>query len=209
MKYIKTIILIVILTFFILTNCKNSDKKTSDKESELQRKELELKQKEVALNAKEHTIDSVQKSESFNPKTTEALKQPIPKKETNLNDEKKLLSEQMIKDADNPVSFKKCIKDSGGLDKVVNIKKVSLSKSGFHQYILTGKSPCTTGARSPYYWIYENRDGKFRKLVRNFTADGVKVKSHRSKGYKDIEIGYFSADGFITSKLKYNGSIYK
>jgi hypothetical protein len=104
---------------------------------------------------------------------------------------KKQLAVEMVKNAYNPEYFRTCMDEAGGIDKIVDIEAISLSNSSGQQYLLTGKADtatCAFGARTPMYWIYEYRDGKFRMLADIGACDGVKVTSRRTNGYFDLQI---------------------
>jgi hypothetical protein len=131
-------------------------------------------------------------------------------------DLKEQLAAEMVKNAFNPEWFRKCLEEAGGIDKIVDIEAISLSNPNARQYLLSGKivengESCAFGARSPMYWIYENRAGRIRLLANIGAADSVKVISRRTNGYRDIQIGavYHAGRSFSTTYMKYNGSIYK
>lgn len=116
---------------------------------------------------------------------------------------------QMVKNAHNPKWFKECIDEAGGLEKIVDIQAVSLSNSDAKQYLLIGKHLCTYGARVPYHWIHENRDGKMRMLADFGAIDGVKVTSHRTKGYRDLLIVGVVGAEVCSITFKFDGRRYQ
>lgn len=129
-------------------------------------------------------------------------------------DLKKQLAVEMVKNAYNPEYFQECMNEAGGIDKIVDIKAVSLSNSDAEQYLITGKADtatCAFGARTPMHWIYEYQDGKFRMLADIGACDSVQVTSRRTNGYLDIKIGvwYYAGTKFSTSDWKFNGTTYE
>ncbi|HKO95608.1 MAG TPA: hypothetical protein VJU86_01350 [Pyrinomonadaceae bacterium] len=131
-------------------------------------------------------------------------------------DLKEQLAAEMVKNAFNPEWFMKCMMEAGGIDKIVDMEAISLSNSRARQYLLSGKivengESCAFGARSPMYWVYENREGSIRLLANIGAADSVRVTSRRSNGYRDIQIGavYNAGRSFSTTYMKYNGATYK
>jgi len=122
---------------------------------------------------------------------------------------KEQLAAEMVKNAFNPEWFRKCMEEAGGIDKIVDIEVISLSNSESPQYLLSGKivengESCAFGARSPMYWIFENRGGRIRLLADIGAADSVKVISQRTNGYRDIQIGavYNAGRSFSTTYMK-------
>jgi hypothetical protein len=131
-------------------------------------------------------------------------------------DLKEQLASEMVRNAYNPEWFRKCLEEAGGIDQIVDIVAISLGNSDARQYLLSGKiaengESCAFGARSPMYWIYENRAGRIRLLAEIGAADSVKVISRRTNGYRDIQIGavYNAGRSFGTFYMKYNGTVYK
>jgi hypothetical protein len=127
---------------------------------------------------------------------------------------KKQLAAEMVKNAYNPAYFKPCMDEAGGIDKIVDVKAISLSKSKGKQYLLTGKADtatCAFGASKPMHWIYEYRDGKFRMLADIGACSGVKVTSRRTKGYFDLQIliVFNAGRSHDYVAFKYNGTIYE
>ena len=77
----------------------------------------------------------------------------------------------------------------------VNIEVVSLSKNG-QQFLVSG-SMCGFGARSPMYWVYEDKNGNLKLIGNLGAADNVKVSKHITESYtKSItKSNIFSARG--------------
>lgn len=124
---------------------------------------------------------------------------------------KEQLAAQMVKNAYNPEWFKSCIDEAGGIEMIVDIGAISLSNSDAQQYLLIGKPPCAFGARTPMYWVYENRDGKIRLLADIGAADDVKATSQHTKGYRDlVVIGIIGAGAEVCSgTYKFDGKLYR
>ena len=214
MKQYVTVKLILGLSIFVLANCNNSNNgKHSEKELDLQKKELDLKQKELELKEKQIVLDSIQKSRTLGSKINSTLISTKSENQIKLNDKpfdlRKQLAIQLIQDAYNPEWFKQCITDAGGIDKVVNIKKILLNNAVGQQYLLEGMPPCAFGARTPMYWIYENKDGKIRLLANIGAADNVTVSSKKTNGYYDILLGAYFGDDANSFHWKFNGRKYK
>ena len=122
---------------------------------------------------------------------------------------KKQLASALIESAE---ELRGCIGEAG-LDRIVNIKALSLN-SGGKQYLITGKADgydCSYGARSPMHWIFERRDGEFRMLADIGACDRVQVTTRRTNGYFDIKIGsyYIARPRFSSAIYKYDGTTYK
>ena len=128
------------------------------------------------------------------------------KESTATNEVKRRIVDQMVKDDQLQQS---CIDEAGGIKNAIDIKSVSLSPNG-EQYLLFGGS-CGFGARTPIYWVYENRNGIIKMLGILGATDNVKITTQRTNGYYDIQISsYYGGDNsFHTFRFKFNGNEYK
>ncbi|MFN0278937.1 MAG: hypothetical protein ACKVRN_10075 [Pyrinomonadaceae bacterium] len=127
---------------------------------------------------------------------------------------KEQLAAEMVKNAYNPEYFEPCMDEAGGMDKIVDIKAITLSNSGGQQYLLTGKADtatCAFGASKPMHWIYEYREGEFRMLADIGACSGVKVTSRRTNGYLDLQIlvVFNAGRSFSYATYKYDGTTYE
>lgn len=107
-----------------------------------------------------------------------------------------------------------CINQAGGIDKVINVELIGLSKNGKPQFeISAGEEPtsCTIGARSSYVWLYDKRDNNYMLILDAGVTDQLKKTKEVTNGYFDVEVGVYIQAGAVLyiENFKFNGKVYE
>lgn len=107
-------------------------------------------------------------------------------------------------------------RDSLDCAMMLDVKKIDLNRDGRAEILLRGNnSNLCSPVGNCAFWIYEKKDGKYRKLLAStdfweITEMGDQIQTRRTNDYSDILLkGHFTASDTTYELYKFDGTKYK